>query len=346
MEGRIRLTEEEGKALLKVYRRGTAGRAVRRAQIALLLADGKSYREVRDVVFCGCDLIAECVRRFREGGVAALLGEAEPESEPVPDWLVRVGHWALTHTPRDFGYARSRWSCQTLAEVLAWETGIRLSRETIRRGLHRLELVWRRPRPVVGPEDPEHDQKLAAIQALLADLPDDETAVFQDEVDVHLNPKIGSCWMMRGEQTEVVTPGTNQKRHLAGSLHWRTGTLLVSAPGTQRNAELFLAHLDDLRQRLRGYRKIHVICDNATFHGSQKVQEYLYRWRDRIEIHLLPKYAPQTNPIERVWWRMHEAITRNHRCRTIEELLDQVDQWFKTERGFYTEDLALYAQAA
>jgi hypothetical protein len=27
---------------------------------------------------------------------------------------------------------------------------------------------------------------------------------------------------------------------------WRTGTQLLSAPGTKRNAELFLAHLDDL----------------------------------------------------------------------------------------------------
>ena len=62
-------------------------------------------------------------------------------------------------------------------------------------------------------------------------MPDDETVVFQDEVDVHLNPKIGSCWMVRGEQAEVVTPGNNEKRHLAGSLHWRTGRLLLSAPG-------------------------------------------------------------------------------------------------------------------
>jgi putative transposase len=301
---------------------------------------------VRDVTYCGCDLIAECVRRFRGERVAALLGRDEREPEEIPLWLARVGHWLLTKAPRDFGYARSRWSCEALAEVLAWETGTRLSRETIRRGLRRLEFVWRRPRPVVGPSDPEHDEKLAAIRRLLAGLPEDETAVFQDEVDVHLNPKIGPCWMVRGEQAEVVTPGDNVKRHLAGSLHWRTGALLVSAPGARRDTRLFLAHLDDLRQRLRGYRKIHVICDNAAFHASRAVQEYLYRWRGRIELHFLPKRAPQANPIERVWWRLHEAVTRNHRCRTIEALLDEVYQWSDTEHGFYTQELAFYAQAA
>ena len=158
-------------------------------------------------------------------------------------------------------------------------------------------------------------------------MPADETVVFQDEVDVHLNPKIGSQWMVRGQQAEVVTPGNNEKRHLAGSLHWRTGTLLLSPPGTRRNAQLFLAHLDDLRSRLRGFQKIHVICDNARFHDCQAVREYLAKWAHRIELHYLPKYAPETNPIERVWWHLHETITRNHRCRTLDELLDQVFAW-------------------
>ena len=37
---------------------------------------------------------------------------------------------------------------------------------------------------------------------------------------------LSSCWMPRGRQAQVTTPGNNDKRHLAGSLHWRTGRLL------------------------------------------------------------------------------------------------------------------------
>ena len=40
--------------------------------------------------------------------------------------------------------------------------------------------------------------------------------MFQDEVDLNLNPDIGCMWMPRGEQAEVVTPGTNVKRYLCG----------------------------------------------------------------------------------------------------------------------------------
>jgi putative transposase len=151
--------------------------------------------------------------------------------------------------------------------------------------------------------------------------------MFQGEVDVHLNPKIGSCWMLRGQQAKVVTPGNNVKRHLAGSLVWRTGALLVSPPGSQRNARLFVAHLDDLRRRLRTYRRIHVICDNAPFHKCGLVDADLRLWGQRIKIHCLPKYAPETNPIKRVWWHLHETITRNHRCRSMDELLTVALDW-------------------
>lgn len=222
---------------------------------------------------------------------------------------------------------------------------VRLSPETVRRGLHRAGYVWRRPRPVLGPRDPAYTEKIQGLSALLEQLPDDETVVFQDEVDIHLNPKIGACWMPRGQQSVVVTPGNNDKRHLAGSLHWRTGTLLVSEPGRQRNADLFVAHLDDLRCRLRSYRRIHVICDNARFHDCRAVWDYLERWGSRIVLHFLPTYAPEANPIERVWWHLHETITRNHRCHSLEELLENVFIWIAAQRTFPLET-AVYNQAA
>lgn len=343
MDGSIRLTAEERKGLLQSYRSGA--RCGRRAHIVLLLGDGLSVRQVRRYTYASFDLIGDCAGRFRRGGVKAVVDDDGPAGA-VPTWLVRVARWVAPAAPADFGYFRSRWSCETLAEVLAWEANTRRSAETIRRGLHRLGYVWRRPRPVVGPVDPEHAEKVRAIRALLAGLPQSETAVFQDEVDVHLNPKIGSCWMPRGRQTEVPTPGNNEKRHLAGSLVWRTGTLIVSPAGRRRNAELFVAHLDDLRRRFRGSRRIHVICDNASFHSSRLVREYLAEWGHRIVLHYLPKYAPETNPIERVWWQLHETLTRNHKCATIEELLADVFAWINAGRCFYNQELAHYATAA
>lgn len=184
---------------------------------------------------------------------------------------------------------------------------------------------------------------------MLKHLPADEMAVFQDEVDINTNPKIGAMWMRRGQQAQVVTPGNNTKRYLAGSLSWRTGSLLLTEgqPGQGRNADLFLAHLDDLRRRYRRYRRIHVICDNAKCHRPdrcRKVREYLAQWGHRIVVHFLPTYAPETNPIERVWWHLHEEVTRNHRCRDIEALLELVFDWLDAGSHFQIET-SLYDSA-
>jgi transposase len=109
---------------------------------------------------------------------------------------------------------------------------------------------------------------------------------------------------------------------------------------------MFLAHLDDLRRRLRGSRVIHVICDNAKFHDCRAVREYLERWGHRIRLHFLPTRAPETNPIERIWWCLHEAVTRNHRAPTMEGLLQQVYDWIAHQGSFLSTVQATYAHAA
>lgn len=345
MDGSIQLTAQERKRLLQAYRSGADMKTSRRAHIVLLRADGLTWQQIKAVLFCSFDLISQTLKTFAQNRVQGVL-EQQASQRPVPAWLVRVLRWVTQCTPRDFGYFRSRWSCETLAHLLAFETGLRLSGETVRRGLHRLGLVWRRPRPIVGPVDPEHAEKFQRIQQLLDTLAPSEVAVFQDEVDLHLNPKIGCMWMRKGQQAEVITPGNNRKCHVAGSLVWGTGTLLVSPPCWQRNTTQFLAHLDDLRYRLRGYRKIHVICDNAKFHDSKAVQEYLEQWGHRIEVHFLPKYAPETNPIERVWWHLHETITRNHKCTSLEELIDQAYEWFQAHNNHYLDMRHSFTKAA
>lgn len=126
-------------------------------------------------------------------------------------------------------------------------------------------------------------------------------------------------------------------------MSWRSGEL-VATQGTRRNAELFVRHLEDLRRRFRHYRRVHVICDNARFHtaqGSRLVKQYLAEHGDRIVLHYLPAYSPQDNPIERVWWHLHEQITRNHRCECIDELLKLTMAWLD-EHGPFKIEGAMY----
>jgi len=331
----ISLPCEQRNIVLDYYRRHPDPAVRLRAHIILLLADGHSWSLITMVLFCSSQTIARWKTRFEEGGVPALLGQPRGRSRRFGVYWIRlVIHWVTEKAPRDFGFLRSRWCCATVV-LLLWQLHrLPVSCETIRRWLRRQDLVWRRPRPVLRPQDPEKEAILLRLRQQLAATPRDEVWVFEDEVDINTNPKIGCMWMRRGQQASVETPGTNEKRYLAGSQNWRTGALIVTEgrPKEGRTAALFVRHLEELRRRLRRYRKIHVLCDNAKAHDCAWVRRYLHQCQGRIVLHYLPRYAPDTNPIERVWWHLHEEITRNHRCQTMAELLELVFAWLQNRR--------------
>jgi putative transposase len=341
MTSSIELRPEERAALLDRYRKDLDPEVRFRAHILLLLADGHTWVTVASLLFCSSRTIDRWVKRFHAEGVEGVAGHKPGRPfRLAADWVKVVVDWVTKHSPRDFGFLRSRWCCEAVAILMLELHQVEVNRETVRRWLHRGDLVYRRPRPVLGPKDPDRQAKLDALRALLAGLPADETAVFQDEVDINTNPKIGSMWMVKGQQAEVETPGNNEKRYISGSIHWRTGQVFLTEgmPKQGRDTALFLSHLDDLRGRLRRYRKIHVICDSAKCHTSDEVAVYLWDHRERIELHLLPKYSPDCNPIERVWWNLHDRITRNHRCETMQELLDLTFAWLGSRNPFKVED--------
>ena len=346
MEGTVVLRGRQRPALMELYRHSDDPALRLRAHLILLLADRHPWALIAAMLFCSSATIARWKERFEEGGVEALQGRVRGRTDRLGlAWASTAVGWVKHYWPSDFGLVRSRWCCATVVVLMLELHQVRLSVETVRRWLHQTNLVWRRPRPVLGLKDPLYQAKRAEIRWVLTSAPPNEAIVFTDEVDINTNPKIGSMWMERGRQALVQTPGNNDKRYLAGSLNFRSGQL-IATPGLRRNGPLFVAHLEDLRHHFRCYRKIHVICDNARFHKKGAVVSYLQEWGHRFEFHFLPLYAPETNPIERVWWKLHEQITRNHRCKSISELLDLVFVWLEQRQPFQIEDQAYFAKAA
>ena len=62
---------------------------------------------------------------------------------------------------------------------------------------------------------------------------------FQDETRLEINPKVGFCWMRKGKQRQLRTPGTNRKVWISGALNFHTGRLHW-VKGERKNDELFM----------------------------------------------------------------------------------------------------------
>jgi len=233
-------------------------------------------------------------------------------------------------TPADHGWRRPTWTCELLVEAMVRKTKVRIHPDTMSRALALIKARRGRPRPRVGcPWHPAaKTRRLNRIRMLLASLSKNEVAVYEDEVDIHLNPKIGLDWMGLGQQKEVLTPGKNQKRYLAGALDVRTG-LVHWVEGERKTSDLFLSLLDKLLVLYARAKAIHVILDNYRIHSSQIVGVALAGHAVRIRLHFLPPYCPDHNKIERIWQDLHAGVTRNHQRRSMTTLMEDVRYYLR-----------------
>ena len=53
----------------------------------------------------------------------------------------------------------------------------------------------------------------------------------------------------------------------------------------------------------------------------------LSRLDGRVVLHFLSPYFADHNRIERVWRGLHDNVTRNHACRTVKELMTEVNKY-------------------
>jgi transposase len=308
-----------------------------RLNCLLLYAEGKGTKEIARSLACSTSTAIRAATNYLAEGFAGLVDRRCENGEEKVDDDLRAALVVLVGTgPQDYGWERSTWTTELFGKQLEDMTRIRLSRSTVGRLLHGMDARWGKPRPIVlcPWSKCKKTRRIHEIKALIDNLPPDEVAIYQDEVDVHLNPKIGWEWMFAREQKKVVTPGNNVKRCVAGG--WNAKTLrLLWVVGDRRNSELFLQFLRRVRQAHPEAKRIHIILDNCKAHTSQKVRKALKEeFQGIFELHFLPPYSPEHNPIERVWGELHANVTRNHRCKNIEELLEQVQRFLGNASPF------------
>jgi transposase len=315
--------------LLKHLRQCGEARLRMRYLIIINLLNGRGAYATAEVLRVHNTTVYRVAKRFREHGEWGLLdGREDNGTCKLDEGYQRTLYEVVRSSPQRHGWRRPTWTRELLVQTLAQQTGIWVHVATMSRALALVQARRGRPRPTVGCpwSAAAKARRLNGIRQLLATLPRHHLAVYEDEVDIHLNPKLGWDWMVRGQQKEVLTPGQNVKRYLAGALDVRTG-LLTWVEGERKTSALFIALLDRLMAHHPKAKVIHVILDNYRIHDSKITQAALGSYRGRIQLHFLPPYCPNDNKIERVWEDLHANVSRNHTCRNIELLMNEVRKY-------------------
>lgn len=297
--------------------------------LLLLCAAGRTPSEVAAVLFCSRSSVYRIVRAYRAGTLTfdePTEGVDQRRLRLLTPSLKRSVLALLKTGPRALGWCRMRWSCATLAVELQVRRGIVVSTETMRHWLHDLGWEWKRAKVTAKDDDPDRVPKLARIRLAVEQVRAGAALFFADELDINLLPKVGYQWMPKGEQVEVGTPGTNEKRYLAGALDLKTGTI-THCVWYRKQAGLFLDLLDTLDRTHPAplFTHLTVVVDNAKIHKAAKVQQWLAA-HPRFELLYLPTYCPRANPIERAFGDVHDKCTRNHTRHRIWHLVQDVKQ--------------------
>lgn len=327
----LRLSRTKQKKLLRLSREAPDVCTALRFLAVAKVGRGLSRREVARQLCCAPSTVVSAVQRYRAHGEEGLWdGRARNGTSKVDADFKQALREVLLGTPQECGWQRPTWSRELLCLEMSRRGVPKVSVATMGRALWAVGASLKRPKPFVLCPWPrmKRQRRIFQLRRLAAACCVREPVFYVDEVDIHLNPKVGPDWMLKGRRRHVLTPGNNEKRYLAGAMNAKTRKV-TWVKGTSKASSLFISLLWRLATENKRARRIHLILDNASIHDSRKTRLALAQLSGRIVLHFLPPYCPEENRIERRWLDLHASVTRNHRCTSMDELMENVEAYLQ-----------------
>jgi len=324
---KINLTAEERYRLERLSKSGK-GKISFRANIILLNDAGNSAPEIAKMLGITHQTALSWINKYEKDGIDGLKDKEHKIGRPstLGDRTREALKEFMDKDPQEFGYLQTCWTINLILYHLQTEYYLNPSRSTIKRQLKKLGYRWGRPRhTVVNAQDPEAAAKANAIREAIQNAGPDDLVVFMDESDVHLLPPLRAMWMPPGKQVRIPTPGNNKKKAIFGGMDVLNGKWFYQIFERKRTAEFceFLSHIENTHTA----GTIFIIADNASAHVSKGTERWLEK-HPRTKLLPLPKYSPQLNPVEKVWWFLKNRIFANRCYPSFDEIETIIHKFF------------------
>ena len=313
---------------------GAAQAALRKRAVRVVL-DGMTQAEAARVFGVHPNAVNRWIKRYREGGWDGLserrrdrrAGEQPALAEPQQQEVIAL---VRESTPDQLGLPGFLWTRDAVGELITQRYGRWLAPTTVGGYLRR----WG-----FSPQKPQHralEQNPAAVARWLAtEFPairaqakrEGGVVLWLDEMGVRSDAAAGRSWAPMG-QTPVIKRtgkrfGVNMLSAIsnAGRLRFRLFTGSFNGP----------AFIDFLGRLLRdcGGRKVHLIVDGHPVHHAKLVSAWVGRHAERIELHFLPGYSPELNPVELLNHDVKANAAGRRRPRSAGELRGELHGYLR-----------------
>lgn len=290
------------------------------------------------------------VRRFRQGGSAGLLDRSS-RPHHIPRYLspdrtddeCRALLVSILHRPpSEFGINRTSWRLVDLHFILA-DQGRPVSQARMRRIIRSTGFKWRKARIVLTSRDRGYTRKVHAIKQILANLKSDEAFFSIDEYGPFAIKKRGRRKRVGPSEHYIIPQWQKSKGWLI-----LTAALELSSNqvthfySRKKNTEEMIKMADLLRSRYRGWRRIYLSWDAASWHVSKKLKAHLADLNRRagsaypiVKTAPLPAGAQFLNLIESVFSGMAKAIIHNSDYRSVGAATSAIDRYFQIRNSHF-----------
>ncbi len=216
-------------------------------------------------------------------------------------------------TPAEVGIDLANWNWKVVRQFIEQRCGIRLSRSTCLRYLHRLGFVYKRPKKrLLKADEAQRGAFVEAYAALLAEARVSGAKIFfVDEAHFRADGDLRGKWVLKGHPAlaDSTCPRWGEKASSYSAVCLETGEVeYIELTGTSSSATsaAFLRQL-----RANHAEPLIVIWDNGPAHGGEAVREYLATPDNALRVLRLPAYSPDFNADEAIWAWVREEVTAN-----------------------------------
>lgn len=314
-----------------IARPTTPQRMVRRAQIVLCRAEGKSQAATAAEVGVSRVSVAQWEGRFRLDGIEG-LNEAKRAGRK-PTLPPRIKEEIVTEATRPVP-PRKRWTLRTMAKAKG------VSPSTVHALWKANDIKPHLVRTFKVSTDPAFEEKFWDVIGLYLNPPDRALVLCCDEKS--------QCQALERTQPglplgvgEIRTKTHDYTRHgtitLFAALDYLAGKIFRQIAPRHTHAEWlsFLKHLD--RDAPAGLA-LHLIIDNYATHKHPKVKSWI-KWRnqrhskqhgcDRIILHFTPTSSSWMNLVERFFRDLTEDVIREGSFTHVKELVADIEAYLQ-----------------
>jgi transposase len=294
----------------------TPQKVVRRAQIALLAAEGKDNNQIAEILSTSHVTVGLWRQRFIDLGLAGLEEAPRPGRPSTLDSeKARRALTEVVQPPKNAG----RWSCRRMARHIG------LPKSTVQRLWAANGLKPHRTRTFKLSNDPQFDAKFWDVIGLYLDPPTRAVVLCCDEKS--------QCQALERtqpglplKQGAVSTRTHDYYRHgtitLFAALNYLNGKIVAERAPRHRHQE-WLKFLKKIDGEIPVPVEIHLILDNYATHKHPKVRAWLAK-RPRFHLHFTPTSASWLNLVERFFRDLSQDVVLPGSFSSVDELVKAI----------------------